>query len=164
MNKEELIEKARLLRQQDDLEGSQELLLTLLDEYPRDAVVLYEVGGAYDVLDEQKKAIPYYQKAIKAGLSGDDLQECLICLGICQRSIGDFDTAVTTLKNATQKFPDNNGARIFLALAYYSAAQEDEAVRILLDLLLQTSSDEDIQAYADTIDFYKDHLDDIWDD
>lgn len=162
MNIEETIQKARQLRQDDDLEASQELLLELLKAHPKNAIVLYEVGGAYDVLGEEKEAIPYYKKAIQAGLDGDDLLECYICMGICQRNIGEFDTAVKTLNHATNKFPDRNSTKAFLALAHFSNAQEDEAVRILLDLLLETTTDDDILAYADTLDFYKDNLDEVW--
>ena len=132
-------------------------------EYPKDATVLYEVGGSYDVLEQEKDAIPYYQKAIKAGLERHELQECLICLGSCFRNIGEFETAVETLKKAEAQFPQRNSVKVFLALAHYSDAQEDEAVKILIDLLLKTTKDKDILNYADTLDFYKDNLDEIWD-
>lgn len=164
MNIDETLQQARMLRQDDDLEGSQELLLKLLKAHPNNATVLYEVGGAYDVLGEEKEAIPYYKKAIQAGLDGDDLLECYICMGICQRNIGDFETAVQTLNHAVNKYPTRNSAKAFLALARFSNAQEDEAVRILLELLLETTNDEDILAYADTLDFYKDNLDEVWDE
>ncbi|MCB9006509.1 MAG: tetratricopeptide repeat protein [Ardenticatenaceae bacterium] len=65
---EETIARAKKLRREDDLEASQILLLDLLAEHPKHPQVLYEVGGSYDVLGEEKNAIPYYEKAIKAGL------------------------------------------------------------------------------------------------
>jgi hypothetical protein len=49
-------------------------------------------------------------------------------------------------------------------LAYYSNEQYEEAVSLLLELVLDTTSDEDILAYADPLDFYRDHLDEVWDD
>ncbi|MCA9922657.1 MAG: tetratricopeptide repeat protein, partial [Anaerolineales bacterium] len=100
MTKESVIEQARKLRRDDELEESQALLLSLLEEHEDDPLVLYEVGGSYDVLGEEKEAIPYYQKAVAAGLDGSDLQECLVCLGSCQRNIGDFEEAVETLQQA----------------------------------------------------------------
>lgn len=162
MDKEEAIARARELRQADDLEASQAILLDLLEEYPDDPLVLYEVGGSYDVLGDEPQAIPYYREAIAAGLEGDDLQECLVCLGSSQRVVGEFEAAVATLEKAVELFPDNNSGRVFLALAYYSDGQEDEAVRILLDLLLRTTNDPNILSYADTLDYYKDNLDEVW--
>ncbi len=161
---EETIARAKKLRRQDDLEASQEILLNLLAEHPNNPLVLHEVGGSYDVMGEEKQAIPYYQKAIKAGLDGNDLQECLVCLGSSQRNVGDFEDAVTTLEKVVAQFPDNNSGKVFLALAYYSDAREDEAVQLLLELLLETTSDENILAYADPLDYYKDNLDEVWDD
>ncbi|HCB50020.1 MAG TPA: hypothetical protein DEP47_10970 [Chloroflexi bacterium] len=164
MDKEETIEQAKALRQEDKLNESEELLLALLEEYPDDPLVLFEVGGAYDVMGLETEAIPYYERAIDEGLEGPELLECLICLGISQRAIGDFQEAVDALEQAVNDFPDDNSSKTFLALAYYSNQQYSESVRLLLDLLLTTTNDEQILSYADTLDFYKDNLDEVWDD
>ncbi|VAW33463.1 hypothetical protein MNBD_CHLOROFLEXI01-2566, partial [hydrothermal vent metagenome] len=42
--------------------------------------------------------------------------------------------------------------------------REDEAVKLLLELLLETTNDKNILAYADPLDYYKDNLDEVWDD
>ena len=162
--KEERLARARKLRHADELEESQEILLDLLEDYPHDALVLYEVGGSYDVMGEEREAIPYYQRAIEAGLEGDNLQECLICLGSSHRVIGQYDKAIAVLERAVEAFPDKNSGQVFLALAYYSDGREDESVQILLDVLLKTTTDKDILAYADPLDFYKDNLDEVWDE
>lgn len=164
MDKEITIEQAKALRQEDKLDESEELLLALLEEYPDDPLVLFEVGGAYDVMGLESEAIPYYERAIDEGLEGPELLECLICLGITHRVIGDFQEAVDALEQAVDDFPDDNSSKTFLALAYYSNEQYSEAVQLLLDLLLRTTNDEQILSYTDTLDFYKDNLDEIWDD
>lgn len=161
---EETIARAKELRREDELDTSQELLLDLLTQHPKHPLVLYEVGGSYDVMGEEREAIPYYQQAIKAGLDGNDLQECLVCLGSSQRNVGNFDEAVETLEKVVDQFPDDNSGKVFLALAYYSDGREDEAVRLLLELLLQTTDDQNILQYADPLDYYKDNLDEVWDD
>ncbi len=162
--KEERIARARELRDQDQLEESQAILLALMDDFPEDPLVLYEVGGSYDVLGEEREAIPYYEDAIEEGLNGDDLQECLICLGSCRRVIGEFGAAVEALETAVAQFPDNKSGHVFLALAYYSNDQKEAAMRTLLDVLLQTTTNEDILGYADVFEFYKDNLEEVWDD
>lgn len=163
MNIKKTISKAKELRRADELDESQELLLSLLDEYPNDPQVLFEVGGAYDVLDEARIALSYYQKAIDAGLEGDSLEECLVCIGVCQRGLGEMSTAVATLEKAVAQFPDNNSSRVFLALAYYSDGQDDKAVQLLLDLLITTTQDPEILEFAGVFDYYKDNLDEVWD-
>jgi tetratricopeptide (TPR) repeat protein len=153
------IEKARALRRDDELESSQNLLLELLRSHPDDPLVLFEVGGSYDVMGEEEMAIPYYRRAIEAGLEGNDLQECLICLGSTLRVVGEHDEAVEMLEQAVDEFPGRNSGRAFLALAHYSNGDAGLAVSGLLSLLLETTSDEDILAYADTLDYFKDQLD-----
>ncbi len=152
------IQEARKLRRDDDLGASQELLLALLDDYEKHPLVLFEVGGSYDVLGDEEKAIPYYRRAVAAGLEGDDLQECLICLGNTLGIVGDLDESVTVLESALKKFPDRPSNRVFLALAYHYNNQPDDAVGTLLDVILRTTEDADIQAYAGTLEYYRDEL------
>jgi tetratricopeptide (TPR) repeat protein len=157
------IEDARNLRRDDDLEASQERLLELMEEYPDHPLVLFEVGGSYDVMGEEEMAIPYYRRAIAAGLEGSDLQECLVCLGSTLRVTGETDEAVTILEQAAEEFPDRNSGRVFLALAYYSNGEADRAVSTLLSILLETTTDPDIQGYADALEYYRDNLDETLD-
>jgi hypothetical protein len=55
-------------------------------------------------------------------------------------------------------------AKVFLAFAYYGNGQFSESVQALMDTLLDTTADEDIQAYSDTLNFFKDNLDEVWPD
>jgi tetratricopeptide (TPR) repeat protein len=162
MDKQAALARAKALREEDDLEASQALILQILTEYPNDPVVLFEAGGSYDVMGQESQAIPYYEKALEIGLPAEDLQECLICLGSSLRVVGRYEEAITTLTKAVGKFPDDNSGRAFLALAYYSNQQYQEAVKLLLDLLLETTEDEDILAYSGALEYYKENLDEMW--
>jgi tetratricopeptide (TPR) repeat protein len=164
MDKAETIKRAKALRREDKLEESQDLLLYLYEEYPHDPQVLFEVGGSYDVMGWEEDAIPYYEQAIQQGLKGADLQECLVCLGSSYRIVGDNQEAIDILEDALEQFPDNNSSKAFLALAYYSNNQYEDSVKALFELLLETTQDENILAYARPLEFYKDHLDGNWDE
>ncbi len=155
----EIIEQARALRQDDELEASQTLLLDLLDRQPNHPLVLFEVGGSYDVMGEEEMAIPYYRQAIGAGLEGDDLQECLVCLGSTLRVVGEYEDAVSILEQAVEEYPGRNSGRAFLALAHYSNGEYEKAISALLSLLLETTTDQDILAYAGALEYYRDELD-----
>jgi tetratricopeptide (TPR) repeat protein len=164
MDKSLAIKQAKELRREDKLEDSQELLLSLLQEYPHDPLFLFEVGGSYDVMGWEEDAIPYYERAIQQGLEGSDLQECLVCLGSSYRVMGDYQESIDILEEALEQFPDNKSSKAFLALAYYSNDQKEESVRTLFELLLETTNDENILGYAGPLEFYKDHLDGNWDE
>lgn len=152
------VDEARSLRRRDELETSQDMLLDLLDQYPDHPLVLFEVGGSFDVLGEEEEAIPYYRRALSEGLAGDDRQECLVCLGSSLRVIGETEEAVEVLRQATEEFPDRPSAGIFLGLALLDNGDENEAVAALLDIILRTTNNADIQSYAGTIEYYRDEL------
>jgi len=162
MNLEETIDLAKDMRDDSLLDDSLTLLLELLDEYPDDPLVLFEVGGAYDLLGMEKEAIPFYDQAVDEGLDELELQECLICLGSCYRAIGEFSKAIEVLEQATQQFPEHNSGRAFLALAYYAEGKYEKSVQLLLSLLLETSGDEDIQAYSEPLEYYGSNLNEVW--
>jgi tetratricopeptide (TPR) repeat protein len=164
MDKEDILNRAKSLRKEDNLEESQELLLTLLEQHPHDPQVLFEVGGSFDVMGLEPEAIPYYEQAIQAGLEGPELQECLVCLGSSYRLTGEYQEAIDILEEAIDQFPENNSSKAFLALAYYSNNQVEEAIRLLLELLLTTTGDENILAYTGPLDYYKDNLDEMWEE
>jgi tetratricopeptide (TPR) repeat protein len=164
MNIEETIEKAKNLRDEDELSASQELLLALLKEHPDDPLVQYEVGGSYDLIGEERQAIPYYMQAISNGLAGDDLRECMIALGSSLRYTNQITASVETLEEAGEKFPDNQSSKVFLGMAYYSDGQYEAAVRTLLEVILDTTEDEDILGYEGALSYYKDNLDETDED
>lgn len=164
MNKSETLERARELRREDRLEESQDLLFELLDALPEDPDVLFEVGGSFDVMGLEPEAIPYYRQAIEYGLEDEALTECMICLGSSQRLVGEFQDAVETLEEAVELYPMSESAKAFLALAYYSNEQYEEAMSLLLDLIIRTTKDDELLAYADTLDYFKDNLDERWEE
>lgn len=164
MEKSETLERAKELRREDKLEESQDLLFDLLEVHPEDPEVLFEVGGSFDVMGLEPEAIPYYKQAIENGLHGEALAECMICLGSSQRLVGDFEDSVETLKETVRDFPNSEGAKAFLALAYYSNEQYEESVSLLLDMIVRTTTDEELRAYGDTLDYFKDNLDELWEE
>ena len=76
---------------------------------------------------------------------------------------GETDDAVEALSQAIDEFPERNSGRVFLALAHYSNGDADIAISQLLAVLLATTQDADILAYADTLDYVKDNLDESLD-
>ena len=136
MDKVTTLDRAKDLRDDDLLDESLEMLLSLLEEHPDDPQVLFEVGGIYDLMDSANEAIPYYHRAIDLGLKGPDLQECYICFGICQRAVGDYPESLETLEEAAELFPRDNSIKVFLAMTLYSNKRSHDAVKLLGRLYL----------------------------
>ncbi len=102
MNKELL--KAIQLRENGMLKEANSLLLELVHTYPSDAEIHYHCAWSFDVLGEETKAVPYYEKAIALGLSDDALQGALLGLGSTYRTIGDYVSSKRVLKKRWNNF------------------------------------------------------------
>ncbi|SEM79672.1 tetratricopeptide repeat protein [Paenibacillus sp. OV219] len=134
-------------------------LLSLLAEYPVDAEINYQIGIAHDNSSLGKEAIPYYESALRLGLSGADRERCLMGLGSTYRYWGQYDKAVETLRLGRQEFPDNRAIQVFLAMALYNSNSYKESVELLIQNLMETTSDEKLHYFKRGILAYNEDLD-----
>lgn len=57
------------LRESGQLDKSNSILTELVQSFPTDAYINYQCAWSFDVMGEESKAVPYYEKAIGLGLS-----------------------------------------------------------------------------------------------
>ncbi|MCF6411584.1 tetratricopeptide repeat protein [Pseudalkalibacillus salsuginis] len=168
-NSRELLEKAIALREdgrakQDMtiLKEARNLLLNMSENDPENAEINYQIGIAYDNSGLSNKAIPYYVKAIEQGLSGSDLQRCLLGLGSTYRLLGHYKEAVETLHRGVTEFPEHRGLQVFYSMALYNTGEYKKAMEIVLMNLMETTNDETLQYFKRGISYYAQHLDETW--
>lgn len=159
---EDRLSNAISLRESGDARGALELLEDLRRESPNDSRINLQCGWALDSLGSERDAVPFYERAIELGLSGEDLRHALLGLGSTYRSLGDYEKALSTLERGLEEFPEDRGLRVFQAMALYNNARAKEACQALLRLLSETTSDPEIMAYERAIDLYATDLDRTW--
>jgi tetratricopeptide (TPR) repeat protein len=120
----------------------------LLEQHPGDAVVVYEVAGAYDTAGEEQTALGYYERALSIGLSGDVLRRCLCQYASTLRWLGRFDESLAALERAQREFPDSDAVRVFRALTLNDAGTTDAAVAELLAVIVD-HDDTDLGRWRD---------------
>ncbi|WP_043588582.1 tetratricopeptide repeat protein [Geminisphaera colitermitum] len=115
--------------------------------HPRVAEIQYQLAWTLDTLDRPADALPHYEQALALGLSdpGEHIG-ALIGLANCQRLTGAPARAVSTLETARLQFPDNPELLPWLALALHDAARPADALRELLELLLDTTEAPELMA------------------
>ncbi|MGO4546287.1 tetratricopeptide repeat protein [Paenibacillus sp. 2TAB23] len=156
------IERREEGRAKQDLEILSEVrehLLELLSNYPNDAEINYQTGIAYDNSGQGHEAIPYYERALKLGLTGPDLERCLMGLGSTYRYWGYYQKAVVTLRRGLREFPENHAIQVFLAMALYNNQNYEESVELLITNLMETTSDEKLHYFKRGILAYNEDLD-----
>ncbi|MFP7253798.1 tetratricopeptide repeat protein [Terribacillus goriensis] len=150
------------LREAGKLTEANERLIELASAYPDDAEIQYQCAWSFDVLGEEANAVPYYERAIEIGLSSENEEGAYLGLGSTYRTLGHYKKAEQILKEAMKLFPKNNAFPVFYAMVKYNQKDHGEAMRILLQLLAETTSDCDILEYRKAIAFYADKLDIVW--
>jgi len=158
----EQLKNAINLREKGSLNESNELLIKLVNEYPKSALINFHCAWSYDVLGKEAKAVLYYEKAIQLGLTDEDLESALIGLGSTYRTLGQYDNSKRTFQKAIELFPNNKAFQVFYAMTLYNLKHHHEAMSLLLCCIAETTQDQNIIAYKKAIEFYSNKLDETW--
>ena len=65
------LERAVYLRESGRAKEARELLLKLVAEKPSDPQINYQCAWVHDLLGREQEAVPFYERAIEEGLSGE---------------------------------------------------------------------------------------------
>lgn len=155
------LERAINYRENGKTEEAMDILKSLLETNPDDAEINYQLAWCYDILGYEKEAVPYYEKAIAIGLCEKDQIEAIIGLGSTYRTIGQYSKSQILLENSISKY-DNKALEVFLAMTLFNLNDHEKSISILLKLLVDSSSDEDIIKFSKAISFYSDRLNQVW--
>jgi predicted Zn-dependent protease len=155
--------RAVALREAGALDEARELLLELSAAAPDDAQVACQTAWVHDALGLERDAVPYYVAALDGtGLSAVERRGALLGLGSTYRTLGQYTEAVAVLEAGVHEFPTDRALAVFLAIAQYNTGDAKEAVSGLLTLLVDTTSDQEIQRYHRAITQYAEDLDRVW--
>lgn len=159
---DERLARAVELRESGDLERARQLLLELRSELPEDAQVAVQTAWVHDSMGFEEEAVEHYRAAIAGGLSDEELRGALLGLGSTYRALGRDAESDETFRDGIERFPDFAALRVFRAMTQYNLGHAREAVRELIHVLLETSSDPSIERYRRSLAAYADDLDRSW--
>ncbi|MHA6529782.1 tetratricopeptide repeat protein [Paenibacillus sp. BAC0078] len=156
------IETAVALRSAGQAEEARSLLLRLLAEDEGNAELHYQLAWTHDVLGLEREAVPYYERSLSLGLPPEERMGALLGLGSTYRTLGEYAQSRKVLEQGIGEFPQNKEFAVFLAMTLHNLGEHSEAMKLLLTLLAETSSDEGIASYRKAILFYSDKLEQVW--
>ena len=154
--------RVREARRSGDLEGARQLALVLVAEHPGDAELQYEAACVHDQLGREAEAVPFYEAALKLGLSLESQRGAYLGLGSTLRTLGQYRQAEATLQAGLAHYPDAAELKTFLAMTLYNLGQSRQAVELLLTVVADTSADAHVAAYREAIRFYARDIERIW--
>lgn len=156
------LETAIRLRSEGRLEESNALLVSLAKEEPNNPTLQYQCAWSFDVLGQEKNAIPYYESAIALGLTSEDLKGAYLGLGSTYRTIGAYQKSKEIFENARNVFPQDNAIKTFYAMTVYNLGEHAGAMQLLLAIIAETSADPNVREYQRAIAFYSGDLEKVW--
>lgn len=157
------IDKGIELRETGQTEEALNLFIILLENDRNNAEILYQIAWCLDVLEREKDAIPYYEKAIELGMGDEKMRGALLGLGSTFRTIGEYQSSLKVFNQAVLQYPANNEFKVFRAMTNYNLGNHEDAMRELLVVIAETSSDDNVTTYKRAISFYSDKLNQVWD-
>jgi len=158
---ERIADVARL-RDAGLFDASRARLLLLLAEHPDDPALNYQAAWTHDRMGLEAESVPFDERAIAAGLDGEELRGVLLGLGSTYRVIGRDADAVRTLAHGVPRFPDDAAMRTFSALALHSAGDHTRVTQEFLGVILDTSASPEVERYRRALTDYREHPDELW--
>jgi len=157
----ERTEEAARLMEAGDGGGAERALLGPLEQNPEDARANYLMASLYDQSDQERRAVPFYWRALARAedLPEEDAAGAYLGLGSTHRALGEHEESRRVLLEGLEWFPNDRALSTFLALTLYNLGEHREAVSTLLKNLVETTGDPGIQLYGRTLAFYADRLD-----
>ncbi len=157
------LDEAIRLRENGELERAKQLFIMLLRQDEKNPRLHAHCAWCYDSLGEERQAVPHYERAIRLGLTGDELRETYIGLGSTYRALGRYEDAEELFTKAIDQFPDIAALKVFRAMTHYNLGRHQEATGALLELLASPETDDSIKRYRRAIAFYARNLDETYD-
>ncbi|WP_214815226.1 tetratricopeptide repeat protein [Exiguobacterium sp. s131] len=156
-------DRAVRLREEGQLEQAKQLFLSLLRKDEKNPRLHAYCAWCYDSLGEERQAVPHYERAIRLGLTGEELAESYLGLGSTYRALGRYTEAEQLFEEAIEQFPNHGALKVFQAMTHYNVGRHEEATGTLLELLASPKADESITRYRRAIAFYARNLNETYD-
>jgi tetratricopeptide (TPR) repeat protein len=150
------------LRRRGEYAKAWRILQRLHKVDPDDARLNYQCAWICDLRGQERAAVPFYERAIRGGLAGEDLRGALLGLGSTYRCLGKYRDAAAVLRRGLRIFPEAHEFSVFLALVQYNMRQHAAAMKSLVCALAETTRDPGLRRYRRALLYYADKLDRKW--
>ena len=137
---------------QEDYGKAEKALLALIAKNPGDAEAHYNLGRSYVEMEQEKKGMLYYEKAVQIDTARS---AWLFELGFMNYNSNNFKNAVIYFnKAANNGFTQSNDFNENLGYAYIYSGEFEKGEKILLDMMAKKPGNKDMlrdiaQAYYD---------------
>ncbi len=159
---EDKLLRAIQLRKDNKPDRAVILLNELLKSNPDDPKINYQMACTCDLMGKENEAVPFYEKAISNGLTGEDRKGAMLGLGSTYRCLGEYQKSLKVFDQAIAEFTEDRSLKVFRALTLHNLGKSEAAIEQLLIQLLETTGDDSIKTYNEALRFYSNKLSETW--
>ena len=123
-----------------------------------DGMEALRLAFAADSAGREEEALVHYRRAFELGVPDEELAPALLGFGSTLRNVGSIGESVGVLSGAVERFPEHRALRVFLAYALWSAGQQADALRTLVEALYVGDPPAELERYRRAITGYADEL------
>lgn len=131
------------------------LLLTSLEGNQNSARLNFYIAVCYDAMSREKRAVPYYERALNLGLPDDNKHDAILGLGSTLRITGDYERSIEVLTDGLEKFPESTYMRLFRSLALFDAGRGEASVYDLFEIVREKLLNPGDGFYNSIVNYFK---------
>jgi tetratricopeptide (TPR) repeat protein len=157
-----LLQKVKALRRDGKADQAFDAVKEAIAQFPTSPDLYYMAGCICDAHRTETEAVPFYVRSLELGLCGLDRRDALLGLASTYRSLGKYEESKRAFEMGIREFPQYRPYYVFMALTQFNLKKPEEALKLLLDQLVETSSDHAILSYERALRFYSTRLREIF--
>lgn len=156
------LSRIKRMRKEGAREQAFSEVIIALKKHPKSPSLNYLAACICDAERTEKEAVPFYHQALECGISGWDRRDTYLGLGSTYRSMGEYKKSKEIFQQGLKEFPDYRPFRVFLALTENNLKNSDEAIRLLLEELVDTTNDIHIRKFKRALQYYSTRLHEVF--
>lgn len=157
------IQKIRSFLKAGDANAAFDSAQSALKKFSQSPELHYLAANICDGYRTETEAVSFYVKALELGLKNQDRRNALLGLASTYRSLGQYENAKKTFEMGIKDFPNYRPYYVFLALTEFNLNHTESAMKLLLDQIMETTSDQEIRSYEKALKFYSTRLREVFD-
>jgi len=152
----DILSQAINLRQKGEFSESRKFLFSLSESGEYKGPAYLNIAWSLDNEGAEREALKYYLLSLEEQLSERDKFEAIFGVACTYRCLGDLHKADAVFRQLRREYPEATQVLPFHALCLSSLGKKDDAIRLLFELLLESTSSDAIRAYSKTLSAYVD--------